>query len=399
MIERADFSQYNTRHDSQRFIALMAAQGTAGFEAAITTEKAYIGTQLRTDLGERLDVAKSEFTYEIRDGLLYEPGRNEPFERAIERGYKDRREVDASRESVEFQTWKTMQAILASPDTPNGTIVLDFSPRGGKGTNYEDDYIDAHLKKGDRVVSARYKSDLTKAKCREKIVTLNPYYESVLSKNPTDVDIKTAPVILPPHLGFSDSDALIKSLLGKEVGIPQEELDGIWFAVTPLATSYINTLVENPGDLYSLEQTYRAYLVASHKTHEQVISSKPVSEGKVIYEDREFIDSLIQKPALVWSGTRIEIQMLASEPVKIGGGACGSGSCSTTGSSSESVPSSPLDNLDGMGKINFACPDCGAINTRELFKYVTNCQKCESHNVLPPELRSKVSQPKQAKIQ
>lgn len=386
MIERADLSQYNPAFDSQRFTTLMAQRGTVGFELSIITEKAYIAQQLRTDLGERLNVAKSEFIYEIRDGLLYEPGRDEPFERVMERGYAGRRVVDASREKVEFTTWKTMQSILTNPYTPDGTIVLDFSPRGGKGTNYEDDYIDAHIKRGNQIVSARYKSDLTKAQCREKIVGLNPYYDNVLPQKPTDIDIKTAPVILPPHLGFSDPDALVKSLLGREVGIPQEDLDEVWAVVTPLATSYINTLVENPGDLYSLEQTYRALLVASHKTSEQVIDSQAIAKGKVIYEDREFIGSLVKKPAIIWGGTRIEIQMLASEEVKIGGGACGSGSCSTT----DGLSTNELDNIDGRGPLNFSCPDCGKTNTRPLFQYVKNCQKCGSDKVLPKSVREKL---------
>lgn len=395
MIERRDFSQYNPEFDSRRFRSLMAQKETAGFEVALATERAYIGAQLKTDLGERLHVAKSTYEYEIREGKLYEPGRIEPFEAVFERGM-GRKAVDIPRERAEFLSFRTMQAVLASPDSPDGTMVLDVSPRGEEGTNYEENNFDVHTKAGNRVISTRYRSDLSNDGYRRKIVTLNPTYGTFLPDMPTDVDLKSTPVVIPSYLKYSNPDVLAKFLLGGEMGITQEQLDEVWVSVTPLATSYINTLVENPQDLYSLEMNYRALLNASHKTSEHVASQKFTRGEEVVFDaGRLSIDTTVKTSSFNWSGTRIEIEMLASEPVKIGGGACGSGSCSTsTESSSGDVPSDPLDNFDGRGNIYFRCK-CGALNKRELFSYVTNCQECGSDEVLPPSLRGKSFQPGQ----
>lgn len=383
--KRADQGQYSVVHDSRRFTALMATQDEPDFEKRLAMETAYIRAQLKTDLGERLKVSKSEFTYEIRNGLLYEPGRNEPFQSVMERGYKDasRRGVDTPRESVEFQTWKTMQAILASPDTAEGTMVLDFSPRGEKGTNYGDDYIDAHVRRGDTVVSARYQSDLSRQECRDRIVRLNPYYDQVLPQNPTDIDIKTTPVILPAHLGHVNPDLLIQSLLGKNIGSSQEHLDQVDADLAPLIISYINTLVEHPEALYELEEGYEVFLGGAHLSSEYY---KKLEARGVIFESH--IAS-----GLSFSGTQFEIKMLAEESKNMAGGACGSGGCSTPdGALSESVPSSPLDNLDGRGKVHFRCPRCKSINRRELFEYVTQCQnmECGTTDVLPQSVKEKL---------
>lgn len=390
MIERADLSQYNTLHDANRFMALMATQGMPGFDTALDIETRYIDQQLKTDLGERLDLAVSRFEYEIRDGKLYEPGRNEPFEVSMAKGYEEgRKAVDFDRDKVEFQTWKTMQSVLASPDTPDGTIVLDFSPRGKTGTNYEDDYIDSHVKRGDKVESARYRSNLTTKECREKIVNLNPYYD-YLPQNPTDVDIKTAPVILPPHMGHTDPDALVRSLIGEEVGISQEELDEVYVAVAALRVAYINTLIENPGALIEHEKNYRAFLNGSHKSHEQV-KSRIAAQKFASYFKTEVAADFVQSPSLRWKGTKFEIDMLANEEIQIAGGSCGSSGSSC----SNPLYAMEIENSveDFYGKTKFTCPDCGYLNSRGYDELIANCQNdnCKSDKVLPPGLRGSKS--------
>ncbi len=380
MRERADTSQYNPAFDSQRFTALMAGRGTTGFETALVREKAYIGQQLKTDLGERLDVAKSTFVYEIRDGKLYEPGRDEPMEEVIKRGM-GRNPKDRERDAAELGSFTgVIQGFLAKEDTPDGTTVLAVSPRGLPGSFEKKNFFQVYVREGEYIIGTRYFSDLTNEDYRRKIISINPAYSTLIPEKPTDVDLKSNPMVIPCHLDYSaDPDKLAMFLLKKEIGMPQEQLDEVWEVVTPLVTSYTNTLIEKPGDLYWLEMNYRALLNGAHKTSEQVLEQD--ERARAVYS--------------AWTGTRIEIEMLANEPQKIGGGACGSGSCSTSSESSSSVPDSPLDNLDGMGRINFRCPDCNGLNTRELFNHVKNCKNCGSDKVLPPSLRGRVFQPGQ----
>ncbi len=397
MREREDTNQYNVAFDSQRFIALMGQRGIPGFQfqAALATEEAYIGRQLKTDLGERLDVAKYTFVYEIRGGKLYDPGRGEPMEEVIKRGMS-RNPIDAKRDEAELGSFTgVIQEFLAKEDTPDGTTILAVSPRGLPGSDEKKNFFQVYIREGNYVIGTRYFSDLTNEDYREKIISLNPSYSALISEKPTDVDLKSNPLIVPSHLDYSsDPDKLAMFLLKKEIGMPQEQLSELWETVTPLVTSYTNTLVENPGDLYWLEMNYRALLNGAHKTSEQILARvRERSEEELIGNVSsigapEIVNTSTRSASFMWSGTRIEIEMLAGEEVKIGGGACGSGGCSME-DPSQTVPSSPLDNLDGRGKIHFRCPSCGTINKRELFQYVTRCQNesCKSTKVLPSSLR------------
>lgn len=394
MIERADTNQYNVALDSQRFTALMTQKGTVGFEGRLATETSYIRQQLKTDLGERLDVAKSTFVYEIREGKLYEPGRSEPFEEVIKRG-NGRNPIDIERDEAELGSFTgVVQGYLAQDDTADGTTVLIISPPGLPGSEERKNFFQVYRREGKKVEGARYYSDLTNEEYRRKIISLNPAYETLLPEKPTDVDLKSNPVIIPSHLDYSDPDKLAQFLLGKEVGMPQEQLEEVYMDVAPITTSFINTLAERSWAIYDLEKTYQAFLNGSYKSYEHRTKSQTVDAG--LAQETTIFASAI-KSGVSFSGTPMEIRMLADEKQKIGGGACGSGSCSTSNDSfSSGIPTSKFDNLDGRGPLSFRCPKCKEVNTRELFQYVANCQHCGSDEVLPPSLRGKVFQPGQA---
>ncbi|MBI4097884.1 MAG: hypothetical protein HY426_02485, partial [Candidatus Levybacteria bacterium] len=169
MRERADTSQYNPAFDSQRFTALMAGRGTTGFETALVREKAYIGQQLKTDIGERLDVAKSTFVYEIRGGKLYEPGRDEPMEEVIKRGM-GRNPIDRERDAAELASFTgVIQGFLAKEDTADGTTVLAVSPRGLPGSFEKKNFFQVYVREGRYIIGTRYFSDLTNEDYRRKI--------------------------------------------------------------------------------------------------------------------------------------------------------------------------------------------------------------------------------------
>ena len=355
--------QYNVAFDSLRFSALMAQKGTNGFEQKLGLETAFIGQQLKTDLGERLDVAESTVIYDIKDGKLYEPGRDEPFEDVMRRGV-GRKSIDLPREYAEIEGFTgTIQAYIADSETPEGSMVLDVSPRGLSGSNYEKNYFDVHVKADGRDVTTRYFSNLQNRSYREKILQLNPYYSELLPENSTDVDFKANPVIVPSNLDYSHPDQLARFLLGEKIGMPKEELEQIWLDVAPITTSIINTLVEAPEDLYTLDTMRRAlYSAAVKSRRSEELPRMNISRQEILY--------------------------LAEQSSAIGGGGCGgSGACSTE----NSLRAKALGlESDIHGDRVFTCPKCGAENIRWVKdQLISNCQneKCKSDEVLPPNLR------------
>ncbi|GEM_PF-3399137 len=393
MIERGDVPQYNTAFDSQRFVALMAQRGTVGFESRVARENTYIRTQLRTDLGERLHVTKSEFVYEIREGKLCDPGRDEPMEDVIRRG-NERNPIDRERDEAELASFTgVVQGLLADAETPDGTTVLVVSPKGRPGSFEQKNYFRVFVREGDYVLGTSYFSDLSNSDYREKILSINPAYSELLPDMPTDIDLKSTPVIIPRHLDYSaDPDKLAAFILDdKKIGIPHEQLEQVWIDVAPLATSFINTLVERPWAIYEVEEGYQVFLGGAYVSNEHHKAKPPPTEtGETIFASH-------MRGGIIFSGTPMEIKMLAAESKKIDGGACGSGSCSIDSSSvAEALGLEP----DIHGKRAFNCPDCGVLNIRWVKdQLLSNCQQCNSDKVLPANLRLASFQPGLSKTQ
>ena len=177
-------------------------------------------------------------------------------------------------------------------------------------------------------------------------MSINPSYEGVIPKNPTDTDFFLNPVIVPPHLNFIP-DRLAEYILGGKSGVSKEDYEDYWQVLAPQKLAIINTLVNNPD----------AFLLKTKQDE--------------LYKSAKF-----------------EIQYL--DGGKFGGGGCGSGSCSTGIESKSPFSSSP----DGKGSLEFNCPACGERNTRPIGGYVYRCQNKNCKNpeaVLPPGLRNKVS--------
>ena len=342
--------QYDIRFDSQRFSNLYSR---GAYAEEIEAQKAYVDRQLKTDVGERLDRAESHYVYELRDRRLYAQGENEPFTDVIGRGIMQR--SNGTRENAELIGFKSVESYLGDPLTPDGAMVFNPSPPCGI---YEKNYFDVHKKVGNTVHSVRYFSTTSNKEYREKILAINPGYAEVIPENPTDKDFFLNPVFVPNHLGFTPDD-LAEFVLGGKRGMDEAEFERTWAEVTWLKTSIINTLVDNPGAISELIKRQKALYAGV----------KMASEGG--YE-RTFETPLR------------EIDHLAEKNETLGAGGCGSGACSTDVSD---LPTSKFDNVDGKGPLSFRCPDCKKINTRELFKYVTNCQHCGSDKVLPKSVR------------
>lgn len=384
MIERADTSQYNTAFDSQRFVALMAQKETLGFESRLAKEKAVIRRHIRTDLGERLNVEKSEFVYEIRDGKLFDPGRDELMEDVVRNG-NGRNPIDKERDEAEFSSFLEIQGILAASDTPDGTTILSISPKGRQGSFEKKNLFRVYVREGNYVIGSSFFSDLSNTDYRKKVLSINPAYSSLIPEKPDDVDLKSAPVVIPEHLDYSaNPDKLASFMLdGRKVGIPREQLMQVEAGVTPLITSFINTLVENPQSLSEVEEGYQAILGGAYRSNEHIKGNSSHVYMETIFDSRT-------RAGLGFSGTPLEIKMLADDSKKMGGGACGSGSCSTETSASSFSGEFTFSGPDGKGTLSPHCPRCGAENDRPFGGYVEKCTACGSDEILPKAVKEKI---------
>ncbi|KKR76833.1 MAG: hypothetical protein UU21_C0003G0026 [Candidatus Levybacteria bacterium GW2011_GWA2_40_8] len=384
MIERRSKYQYNTFYDSLRFRALMAHKGSAGFDQRLARETRYIHRQLKTDLGERLDVSKSDYIFEIRGDRLYGEGDDEPFEEVIRRGNR-RRRIDWQREDMEVESFMAIQKIMTDPSTPEGTAIIEITPPGSRGTNYEKNYFRVFVKSEGKVLGTSHFSDLTNSEYRDKIVSLNPLYSDILPESPTDVELKSVPVVIPSQAGFVNADWIANFILDRQVGISPEELEQVWIDVAPGAvTSYINTLIDNPTSLYAINMAYEKHLEAAGKSRKKQVGMQNLACGVevTVYTSTETSSSN-------WAGSAPQIHYHENGQKQIGGGGCGGGSCSTT----ESTPVNAtitVSGPDGLGPINVPCPSCGAINKRPFKGYVEKCKSCNSEEILPKILREKL---------
>ncbi len=344
--------QYDINLDSQRFISLLD-QGKSS--QAIESQKTYVGRQINTDIGERLDVWESHFVYEIKDEKLYGQGEVVPFEEVMGKG------LFGDREKAELAGYKLGQEYLVNAQ--DGDMIFNPSSPGGP---YKKNYLDVHRRVGNEVHSVRYFSTLSNQEYREKIILINPNYQQLIPENPTDMNFFLNPVIVPSYLKMNP-DQLARFVLDGKKGMEKEELERIMVDIAPVTTSYINTLAEHPEDLYSLDSLQKAIYAAAYKSR---------NEGEY-------------KPT--YDLPRMEIVYLAQQKETLRGGGCGSGSCSTNGFSSASYAGEISFSPDGKGPLEFKCPSCGEKNTRPFGDYVYRCKNTECKNpeaVLPPGLRS-----------
>ncbi len=344
---REGIVQYSVVLDSQRTIAFLESDPTRD---EIKRHEEYILRQLRTDVAERLDLAEARYNYEIRDGKLYAPMGGEPFEDTITRGIWDRRlygeePEDLPRENAELVAFRRTQELLANPQTPVGTTILEISPRGrGAKTSYIKNVFEFKTKVDERTVqTTRYLSNLSNHEYWEKIIELNPAYKAVLGPDATDVDLKSVPVLISPNIEGLDHDSLALKILKEKIGMDNEEFEGLLDAGRVLASLYLYTLTHEPENITKLKGIYEDYL----KT---VMLARYALIGRFFTPD---------------------------EVVPIPGGACGPGGCSV------SEFGKPTDKY---GVREFSCPDCKETNLRPQDTLLSACQKCGSKKVLPPGL-------------
>lgn len=218
---------------------------------------------LDTLLGERFNVALSEFTYDIQDGTIYGKDTDEPaldiFKRGRDYRLQNGNPVDWAREEAEVVGFEKTEKVLADPNTKIGTMMLSISPPVLEGSTYGNNFYDIHTlkqtKTGKRYIeSRRYASGLY---VDEYAPILRPFFNVQVDQEDPAASLLANPIKVE---GIFDADAL-HGYLHKDI----DYLDGeIFKAVVeqcePLKKRYVQSVIDRPWDRNLHAWNYNAYL-------------------------------------------------------------------------------------------------------------------------------------------
>lgn len=273
---------------------------------------AYTRTQIETHLGERFNVLLSTTRYEIKNNQIYGENTDEPFMQMLQRGVDYRKEhgnsIDWEREQAELESFASIQDALLSKEAKVGDMMLLVSPPGQEESIYKHNFYDVFSlkedEKGKFVEAIRYSSSLTNQEYGQKLRSIKDF-----GSNPKDTDFLTSPVRIDAD--FNSADEVHKYLHKNHEFITKEEFDQIVAIVTPLITSYINTLSEKPFDQDLQLLTYNA-----------ILNKADVALALIKHKDR---DSMVKNYILQSQiSAKTDIFMFGKQPVRVVATGCGS---------------------------------------------------------------------------
>lgn len=183
--------QYDGNFDLQLYDQAYAIEDETLRQRRLETLDGYIRTQLRTHLGERLNVLLSSITYYIdADGEMYEPtlgkvvamvaqGANHQLEQGAN-------EIDIPRLLADTPEMVAIQQALCDRETPIGTMMIALSPPGGQNqqsgqeSQFLHNFVDIFRLEeidGKRVIKLyRYASTLTYEEDLHRLVQIKQDY-------------------------------------------------------------------------------------------------------------------------------------------------------------------------------------------------------------------------------
>lgn len=309
---------------------------------------AYTRTQIETHLGERFNVLLSTTRYEIKDGQIYGQNTEEPFMQMLQRGVDYRQKfgnpIDWQREQAEVESFAKIERTLLAEDARIGDMMLLISPPGGEGSIYKHNFYDVFSlkedEKGRYVEAIRYSSSLTNQEYGQKLKLIRDFGENI-----KDTDFLTSPLGVGSL--FSSADEVHKYLHKNHEFITKEEFDQIIAIVTPLITSYINTLAEKPFDEDLQLLTYNAILNKA----DIALALIRLKDGDKMVKNYIFQSQ--------WSA-KTDIFMLGRQPVRVAATGCGSsgGFAVAKNLNTTFSPFSVADFGENKDQEWFSCPKC-----------------------------------------
>lgn len=209
-----------------------------GNKEALEKQALYTKTQLETHLGERFNVLLNTTNYQVKDGTIYGQNMDEPFLDVIKRG------VISEREQSELKGFIKLQDFFAN-NASDGDMMLSVSPPGGE---YQHNFYDIFtLKKdpnGNFIEARRYSSALS---IEEYEAKLKPH--KTFQNKPKDTDFLSEPIIINRGL-LENADDVHKFLHKDHEYTEREDFEAVLKAVSPIITSLINSLAEDPSNVF-----------------------------------------------------------------------------------------------------------------------------------------------------
>src|SRR3989344_5498357 len=156
---------YNPRHDIQDFLDLAALQGKIPPQEFAQRQAQTINRtkrQLEKAIGERFRVRSSQVEYFIKDGILRNPDYPEPVIERYEKGKQFLAETGSTereREEAEIRGIVAVENIFARDNLMNNEKVVVISPKGLKGTLYNDNIFYVFEPEDGKITMTRYYSN------------------------------------------------------------------------------------------------------------------------------------------------------------------------------------------------------------------------------------------------
>jgi len=269
---------YNPRHDIQDYLNLKSLNGrinlTQYTEMQLQTNNR-TRRQLEKAIGERFGVEKSTWEYFIEDGVLKSPDYKEPVLERYKKGQmflSENGSVETEREAAEVRGITKVQSKLAAQELKNGQKLVIISPRGPKGTLYEENYFDIYEESETGSIEVtRYHSTHSYEGFLQAAKALDSTF-----KDPEDDSLNAAHFLDKPLVTSVPITEILDTLALDTQTQPQKESQEIIDTCTPIIKSYINTLSQNPRAIDQIKKTINTiFNVADRKKQQQDEAKKP----------------------------------------------------------------------------------------------------------------------------
>jgi len=309
----------------------------------------YTRKQLETHIGERLNVLLSTVRYNIKDGHLHGQNLDEPAVEAFARGVgrDGSTKEDIYRENAEVLGFSQTDEQLASPNAKAGDKILSISPPGG---SYQHNFYDIFTLEEDEggkyVEMRRYSSGLNIGETVQMLKNGGVVDENYQAS--PEYSLSHPIKIEANHSKFKTPDSIHQYLHKDHKYASEEELAQVIKICTPLITSYINTLANNPYDLQGQLLNYNALLYMQELAYDAIKTN-----------DQRFLKGLALKSAFSYP-TRQEIEIMGRQPIRQAMIGCGfSGRFAVNGYETMNSPFSVVDKAtQEQTTLCCKCPFC-----------------------------------------
>lgn len=273
---------YNPWHDICDHLELRDIEGQlpqSEYTQLLLQTNNRIKRQLEKTIGERFRVRSSEVEYFIQDGKLRSLDLARPVVEQYEKGrryLKSQGSTETERESAEVQGVQKVEEILASGKLKTGEKVIVASPKGSKGTLYNDNYFDVYEQNSDKIKMTRYHSTHSLEQFLEASAKANPGLEISQGEPLSAAYFLENPTITKNSIGQITCD------FGLDIKTQQERTNrAIIETCMPMILYYVRKVAEKPEDYHQHRLTINAIYNKADETDRLLKSPQKVAQFNV----------------------------------------------------------------------------------------------------------------------